>query len=151
MVLRQWRDFAAASVFVAAVFLAYIEGHAATVSLQSGNVLVSKGEQGFVPITGAIELAPGGRIMVQPGGLATISYATGCAVRVGSGFWVVQEIAPCASGTSEIDFATRMNQQAPPADQQDNQLLVGGIVLGGAAVALTCIFSWCQNNKPASP
>src|SRR5262245_23639729 len=89
--------------------LGSVPARAATVTGQGGTVLVSRGEQGFVPLASAAELAAGGRVFVQPGGSATIVYASGCSVRVGSGFWVVQEQAPCAPGTTEIDLTARMN------------------------------------------
>jgi len=86
---------------------------AASVSNQGGDVLVSRG-QGFVPVKALTELAPGGQVLVRPSGLATISYASNCTVRIGTGIWQVQDKAPCADGATEIDFTTRMNQQAGP-------------------------------------
>lgn len=132
----------------AAVGLAASPVAAATVSNKSGTVLVSKGD-GFVPVTGDVELAPGGRVMVNQGGIATITYAAGCAVRVGSGLWTVQTTAPCAPGTTEIDFTGRMNQQGPPTGQGGpDPLVTGAIVLGGAALVISCVAALCQ---PASP
>jgi hypothetical protein len=125
---------------------------AATVSSQGGEVLISKG-QGFVPLKSLTEVAPGGQVMVRPGGIATISYASNCRVRVGSGVWLVQDKAPCADGTTEIDFTTRMGQQAPPPPQGDDfdPLIVGGAVVGGGLLLGRAV-SWCQsNNRPASP
>jgi hypothetical protein len=135
-----------------AVTLAGFPAGAATVSNKTGVVLVSKGE-GFVPVAGHVELAPGGRVMVNPGGLATITYAANCAVHVGSGYRTVQEAAPCAKGTTEIDFTGRMNQQGPPNQQDDaNPFVTGALVVGGGALVLSCVFWWCQSdNKPASP
>jgi hypothetical protein len=121
---------------------------AATVSGQGGTVLVSSGDA-FVPLSGSTELAAGGRVMVRPGGTAIINYGN-CTVRVGSGFWLVQEAAPCAPGTTEIDFSTKMSGGAldpPPPPPPRHDLLV----IGGGIVA-TCVFIWCRHNdKPASP
>jgi hypothetical protein len=135
---------------VASVVAALLgSAEAATVSSQGGTVLVSGGDA-FVPLSGSTELAPGGRVMVRPGGAATISYGN-CTVRVGSGLWLVQQAAPCAAGTTEIDFSTKMSGGALdpppplPAPRYD------ALVVGGAIVA-TCVFVWCRNNdKPASP
>jgi hypothetical protein len=83
---------------------------AATVSGQNGTVLVNKGD-GFVPIASDAELAPGGQIMVHPGGSALITYASNCTIRVGAGrVWTVQEAPPCTEGNTFIDFTGRMNQ-----------------------------------------
>jgi hypothetical protein len=125
---------------------------AAVVSSQGGEVLIGKGD-GFVPLAGAAEVAPGARVMVQQGGVATITYAGTCTVRVGPGFWLVQQASPCAEGTTQIDFTTRMNQQAPPGQQVDDidPLVIGGLIVGGG-VALSCLAWWCQSdNNPASP
>jgi hypothetical protein len=46
--------------------------NATTVANQGGTVLVSKGE-GFTPIANETDLAPGGPLMVKPGGLAKIT------------------------------------------------------------------------------
>jgi hypothetical protein len=147
MMLRLFALFAAV-VFAALHGSAAVE--AAVVSNQGGTVLVSKGD-GLVPLTANAEVAPGGRVVVQPGGLATITYASNCTVRVGSGFWMVQQAAPCAEGTTEIDFTGRMNQQGPPAPQpgDPDQFVAGAIVIGGA-IAVSCAVWWCRDN-PASP
>lgn len=121
---------------------------AARVSNQGGAVLVNSGN-GFVPISVDTELAPGGRVLVQPGGLASIVYAGNCTVRVGSGFWLVQQAAPCPDGATELDFTGRMNQQGPPGDPPGiNDLLIGGVVVGGT---LGLGFAISQSLNPASP
>lgn len=134
-----------------AMAIASFPASAATVSNKGGIVLVSKGE-GFVPLTGDVELAPGSRVMVKAEGLATITYASGCTVHVGSGFWQVRETSPCPKDTSEIDFTGRMNQQAPPPMSADQQLVAGAVVIGGG-VLLSCLVWWCRDSdgRPASP
>lgn len=124
---------------------------AAVVSSQSGNVLISTGD-GFVPLAGPVELQAGGQVMVQPGGLATITYAGNCTVRVGSGVWLVQPAPPCKEA-AVIDFTTRMNQQTPPPNQQqDFDPAAIAIILGGGVAVATCVFWWCRDhNRPASP
>ena len=132
----------------------FMVAEAATVSNRAGAVLVSRGDKGFQPIVADAEVPPGGRVMVQPGGLATITYADGCTVRVGSGYWVVQEAAPCANGAREIDFTARMNQRGSPPPQytQDDPLMTG-LIVGGIVAIGTCVFWWCRSDgsKPASP
>lgn len=126
---------------------------AATVSKQSGAVLINKGN-GFVPMPSQAELGPGNQVLVQPGGLASITYANNCVVRVGSGIWFVQSAAPCAAGTNEIDFTSRMNQQtdntAPPGVPP---VVVGGLVVA-AGVGIAVLINNNKDkdsNKPASP
>jgi hypothetical protein len=129
--------------------LGYAAADAATVSKRSGGVLINKGS-GFVMLGADAELAPGQQVMVQQGGSASILYAGNCVVRVGSGVWFVQPVAPCANGATEIDFTGRMNQEAPPAEPTDvTPFVVGGVIVAGgvaAAIVLT------QNkDKAASP
>jgi hypothetical protein len=113
---------------------------AATVSGQDGTVLVNKGD-GFIPITSDAELAPGGQIMVQPGGSALITYASNCTVRIGAGrVWTVQEAPPCAEGHTFIDFTGRMNQQGGslkdgPAPTLGPEIGAGEFVLFAPAIA----------------
>jgi hypothetical protein len=133
---------------------------AATVASVTGTVLVSKGD-GFAPITSATEIPAGGKVLVQPGGLAMITYPSDCAVRVGAGIWQVQPSAPCANGNHEVDFTGRMNDgmgpgpysPPPPAEYDNSWLLIGG---GAVAIGLivACAADWCTSNKhhhPASP
>ncbi len=129
--------------------------NAADVANQAGTVLVSTGE-GFVPIAADAEVAPVAQVMVQPGGLAKITYSNNCVVRVGSGLWLVQKAAPCANGTSEIDFTGRMNQAAPPEGEapaggggiNTTLLVVGGVVVAGGIAAVVIANN---NSKPSSP
>ena len=134
---------------------------AATVLNEGGAVLVSAGE-GFEPINGSKELAPGGRVMVKSGGLATIAYSANCSVRVGSGLWMVQEKAPCREGTALLDFTGRMNDglnppkgpppEEPPAPFVRHDLLIAGAV--GAGLIVACVVWWCRghdHHHPASP
>jgi hypothetical protein len=110
---------------------------AATVSGQEGTVLVNKGD-GFIPITSDAELAPGGQIMVQPGGSALITYASNCTIRVGAGrVWTVQEAPPCAEGNTFIDFTGRMNQGSlkdGPAPTLGPEIGAGEFVLFAPAI-----------------
>mgnify|MGYP001199976966 CR=1 FL=1 len=135
-----------------AVFCAVLLGctsvNAATVSKQSGAVLINTGS-GFSPILSEAELAPGHQIMVPPGGLASITYANNCVVRVGSGIWLVQAAPPCANGATEIDFTTRMNQATDPTPPPGiPPLLVVGGAVGAVAIIVTLILN---KDKSASP
>ena len=133
---------------------------AATVARVVGTVLVSKGD-GFAPIIGATELASGGRVLVQPGSVAMITYPGDCVVRVGTGVWHVQPAAPCAKGTHELDFTGRMNDGGPivpplPPPAGYAATFDPGIVLGagvvGFGLGIVCLADWCEHHgKPASP
>jgi hypothetical protein len=131
---------------------------AATVSGQDGTVLVNKGD-GFIPITSDAELAPGGQIMVQPGGSALITYASNCTIRVGAGrVWTVQEAPPCAEGNTFIDFTGRMNQQGGSLKDGPAPILGPGIGTGEfvlfapaiitGAFGLAVAFSHHDNGDP---
>jgi hypothetical protein len=139
-----------------AVLSAPYVANAAVVASVSGDVLVSKGD-GFAPISSATELAPGGRVLVRPGGLAMITYPSDCAVRVGAGVWQVQPTAPCAPGNHEIDFTNRMNDgmapsAPPPPPREDYTGLWLGAGVGIFTIGIVCITDWCtEHTKPASP
>jgi hypothetical protein len=142
-------QYAGRRVAVAAVFSivsSTVSGHAATVSQQAGAVLVNKGS-GFSQITSDVELPPGAQVMVQQGGIASITYAGGCAVRVGSGIWTVQPAPPCANGSSVLDFTGRMNQQTPPTSTDGLPLMASSLIVAGGFVVLGTQGS----DKPASP
>jgi hypothetical protein len=147
---------------ICSVLLGPLSGNAATVSQQSGTVLVNKGT-GFSPISPTAELAPGTQIMVQPGGLAVIAYAGSCAVRVGSGLWTVQAVPPCATGNIIVDFTGRMNQGTDPTEPAESteqptppptapllgvplEIPLLGAVLGGVSIAV-----FTKKDKAASP
>lgn len=124
---------------------------AANVARVSGEILVNDGS-GFVQLATEVELAPGSQLMVRPGGVAIISYADTCAIRVDSGrLWTVQEHPPCAEGHETVDFTGRMNGGSlkddpileEPVDR--TPLLAAGLVAGGAtAIILT-------DDNPSSP
>lgn len=136
-------------------FCAVLHGNpganAAVISRQNGDVLVSN-EKGFAPVSREATLAPGGRVLVRPGGLALIMYEGNCTVRVGPGFWLVQNGRPCREGETTIDFTQRMNQEAPPAGPLEiDPLVVGGIVAAGALGLGVYLSSQNNNDAPASP
>jgi hypothetical protein len=84
--------------------------------------------------------------------LATITYVGNCTVRVGSGFWLVQQSAPCADGATTIDFAERMNQEAPPAEPPAiDPLVVGGVIAAGALGVGVLLATQSNDDPPASP
>lgn len=133
--------------FVAAIALLLAPVRAATVSSDGGTVLVSSGEA-FVPLAGTTELAAGSRVMVRPGGTATISYDR-CTVRVGSGLWLVQPAAPCAEGTVEIDFSNKMSGGALDPPPPLPPRFPWHVVVPPVAL---CVFVWCRGgDRPASP
>jgi len=147
-----------------ALLMPYIAS-AATVARVSGDVLVSNGT-GFAPVNGDAELASGGRVLVQPGGVAMITYPGDCAVRVGAGIWSVQSTAPCTAGNHQVDFTGRMNDgmevpvSPPPPPPVESGWLTPGtaLLIGGGVVAagllIGCVADWCtgkSSSQPASP
>ena len=137
---------------VAAVVYTSATVSAATVSGPSGAVLVNEGN-GFQPLKGATELAPGASVMVRPGAVATITYSNTCAVKVGSErVWTIQAQAPCASGGTEIDLSTRMNQAGPGEGMGAGTLALGALAVGGGVALIGCLVSWCKSSSnSASP
>jgi hypothetical protein len=130
--------------------------HAATVSPESGTVLINKGT-GFLPIGADPELKPGAQVLVQPGAVALISYADTCVVRVGPGVWMVQAVPPCAQGNTLVDFTRRMNQGSgptQPADTSSTGPLLGVPIeiplLAGTLVGVS-IAVLANKDKGASP
>jgi hypothetical protein len=121
----------------AVALLAFVSGSAsaATVSADSGTVLISTGG-GFERFDGVIEAPAGSLLMVQPGGMAHITYTADCVVYVGPGeVRAVDDEVPCG--------------RPAVASQRDATLLIGGgLVLGGGlglAIALS------GHGSPASP
>jgi hypothetical protein len=139
------RHVAVAAIF--SVLLGPASGIAATVAQESGTVLINRGT-GFAAIRAGAELAPGTQILVQPGGLALISYADSCVVRVGSGVWMVQAAPPCATGNSFVDFTGRMNQATDPGPLLGVPIEIP--LLGGALVGVS-IAVFNKKDKGASP
>jgi len=150
-----------ASLTLGAVLYVSHVADAATVTKVSGAVLVSKGD-GFAPITNATEIAAGSRLLVQSGGLAVITYPSGCVVRVGPGMWQVQPVAPCANG-AQLDFTGRMNDGAvipggralPPggyaAGFDPGMAVVGGGIIA-FGLGIFCATDWCVSKRnSASP
>jgi hypothetical protein len=133
---------------VCAILLVPAAANAASVSRQSGGVLISKGT-GFYPITSPTELGAGGKVMVEAGGYASIIYANNCVVRVGAGIWLVQAAPPCADGTSTIDFTGRMGQQTQDPPPPIPPLLLGGLVAAGVGIAV--LLNNGDKDKAASP
>ena len=139
----------AAAVCCATIFLQPLSVQAATVSQQTGAVLINNGG-GFSPMTAPVELAPGSQIMVPRGGLASVTYADNCVVRIGSGIWLVQAAPPCVNGQTELDFTARMNQEGPPAPPLGIPPVVIGVVVVGGAIAAGVLISQAMD-KSASP
>jgi hypothetical protein len=153
-----------AAIALSVALFGSLSAGAATVASQAGTVLISKGD-GFAPIGAEAEIAAGGRVMVRPGGVALITYASDCSVRVGSGLWLIQEKSPCTNGTTLIDFTGRMNQQPPAQDPPQDPppeepppapginptvLVLGGVAIAGG-VGLAIVLSQNSDNNPASP
>ncbi len=102
---------------------------AATVQDISGPVLANEGV-GFKRVAGTRPVAPGTRLIANPGGSATIVYDNGCIERVEPG--VVVTVKP--AGACEAPSAT--------------PYILGAVVVG-AGVALA--IGGKDDKKPASP
>ncbi len=148
------RAFLVVSAALFATFWVSQVTQAATVASIQGEVLINSGE-GFKPIPGTLgDVKAGSMVMVRPGGLATITYASTCSVRVPSGVWAIQASAPCTAGKETIDFSTRMNEEAPPPEDgfwsKNGVWIVGGVVVAGGVTA-GILLSQNNHHNPASP
>jgi hypothetical protein len=119
---------------------------AATVIPTQGPLQVNSGS-GFHPVSGPVQLQPGGSVMAGPGGSGEILYSDGCRIPVRPGaLSIVAPVSPCAQG------------QAYPGDARgdwvDNYLPYP--FLAGIGVGIACSI-WCRENNtvvvttPVSP
>lgn len=106
---------------------------AATLSSIQGQVLVNKGN-GFVQAQPGTEIAPGDRVLVQPGGSAQITYPNGA---VGSlepgGIFTVPTVPPAVA-------------VAPAAGLPTGVLVAGGIAAAAGAGLL--IYNATKSSSP---
>jgi len=130
-----------------------LAANAATVSRESGEVLVNRGG-GFVALNGPAELGSGTQVMVRPGGTALIAYSGDCVLRVGSGrVWTVQSNPPCQPG-KQIDMTGRMNQQAGDGllGLDTTHVIIGTLAIGGGVAAAILLGNGDDDSHgPASP
>lgn len=145
---------------------------AVTVVPTHGAVRISS-EGGFKPLDQAVEVAPLTRVMVAPGGLATIVYASNCQVKV-TNFATVLAKPPCTGdfaqpsrlgmetgpSISEADddygFTPKVGSRSRPRPADDpcifdhhTLLVIGGVALAAGATIL--LLSDGGGDAPASP
>ncbi|HZV20542.1 MAG TPA: hypothetical protein VE986_03255 [Hyphomicrobiales bacterium] len=119
------------------------QAHAATVTSESGTVLVNSGG-GFVPVMGSVDVPPGTKIMVQPGGMALLTYPNNYTLRIGPGqVWEVQANPP-GSEASPSEGDSTFGQITSQLSDNSVLLIAGGVILAGGLVL-------AQSFKPASP
>jgi hypothetical protein len=128
---------AASALMVSTSFAANV----AVVGDVSGKVLVNKGE-GFLPVSGTLELNAGDRVMVGQDSFATLTYAN-CAVSLSSPSVVaVTEKPNCDVVTPTADFA-------PAAFPLP--IILGAVVVGTVVTYIaTDRFGTKKKNKPCS-
>ena len=144
---------------------------AATVVPVQGAVRISS-ESGFQRLDQASEVAPLTRVIVAPGGMATIVYANKCRVKV-TAFATVLAKAPCTGDFAEAsrlgaetgppisdaggdyDFTPKVGRGSQPRSADDNcffdhhtLLVIGGVALAAGAAVLLLNDG---GGKPASP
>jgi hypothetical protein len=122
---------------------------ATTVTAEQGQVLLNTG-QGYRLVQGSINVNPGDMIVVNPGGMARITYDDGC----------VTEVRPPAV-TAISAQSPCQQQQKPSSPQDDSQGEHGGIggistthVVLGTALVGGGVAAWLLLSgkfKPASP
>ena len=110
-----------AAFFLFAVFAQ--AGHAATISNIQGKVLVNKGN-GFVEAQPGTQIAPGDRVMVQPGGSAQVTYPNGAvgSLQPGGIFTLPATPPPVPAGVAAAAAGGGFN----------TAMIIGGIAVLGA-------------------
>jgi len=167
-----------AMIIAAAIGLNCASVQAASISVQSGQVLINNG-QGFIPVSNVVEAGSGAQILVREGGVAIISYGPSCSVHLGGNrVWRIAPKAPCASGSKTINLAQPIGYvggrrpgpwqtavtptPSPPVINAPlpipaaagggfsaTAIVVGGVVVIGGVVAATSLGG--GKNNPASP
>src|SRR5262249_6496031 len=101
---------------------------AATVTAEQGQVLLNTG-QGYRLVQGSAKANPGDTVVVNPGGMARITYDDGC----------TSEVRPPAVTAISSQSPCQMQQKLSPPESEPQSGGIGGIstttvVLGGLVV-----------------
>jgi hypothetical protein len=119
---------------------------ATTVTAEQGQVLLNTG-QGYRLVQGSTSVNAGDMIVVNPGGMARITYDDGC----------VTEVRPPAVTAISTQSPCQQQKQSPPQDEPRGESQ-GGIstthVLLGTALVGGGVAAWLLLSgklKPASP
>jgi hypothetical protein len=119
---------------------------ATTVTAEQGQVLLNTG-QGYRLVQGSTSVNPGDMIVVNPGGMARITYDDGC----------VTEVRPPAVTAISTQSPCQQQKQSPPQNEPQGEsqggistthVVLGTAALVGAGVAALLYFG---KLKPASP
>jgi hypothetical protein len=120
---------------------------ATTVTAEQGQVLLNTG-QGYRLVQGSASVNPGDMIVVNPGGMARITYDDGC----------VTEVRPPAVTAISTQSPCQQQKQSPPQDDpqgtQDGSGITTTHVLLGTALVGGGVAAWLLLSgkfKPASP
>ena len=119
---------------------------ATTVTAEQGQVLLNTG-QGYRLVQGSTSVNPGDMIVVNPGGMARITYDDGC----------VTEVRPPAVTAISTQSPCQQQKQSSPQNEPQGEsqggistthVVLGTAALVGAGVAALLYFG---KLKPASP
>ena len=120
---------------------------AASVTAEQGQVLLNTG-QGYRLVQGSTKVNPGDMVVVNPGGMARITYDDGC----------VTEVRPPAVTAISAQSPCQLKQQNQGSPQEEPQGGTGGlttthVVLGTAAIvgAGVAALLYFGKLKPVSP
>jgi hypothetical protein len=98
------RTFVATAFFGATVLLA-TASWAATLEPVTGDLWINHGKGFQKVLASKIEAKVGDSVMVDPGGIAKVTYADGCQANVTPGtVMTIAKLSPCASGSLAADL-----------------------------------------------
>jgi hypothetical protein len=111
----------------------------ATLEPIQGDLWVNHGK-GFEKVTSKIEAKIGDSVMVNPGGIAKVTYADGCQANVKPGaVMTIKQLSPCASGSLAADLTPIYKAQPAEAPPPFICALPGGLLCLAPLVGLLAL------------
>ena len=140
----------AASAAITAMLMPVVS-QAATLSVSSGDVLVSHGS-GFERVAGTVELRKGDSVVAKPNGVAMLAFADGCSISLKEqSVFVIGDISPCGTHKAGQGASGATADAAPAGGGAMGvvvPVVVGAAIIGGVVALATSGGS--DDNTPAA-